>query len=240
MKSWNSSLQYFVVQKARLSNKEAIEAVLAGRVLVNGQKGRLQQVLRPEDGVTLNGQVLKAPQAFTYLAYYKPRGVESTLNPEIDHNLVHALNLEERLFPIGRLDKESEGLLLLTNDGHLYKSISQPQYHQEKEYLVTVDQPLTPEALARMASGVVIMEQMTRPARVQQVGEMTFTIILTQGLNRQIRRMCYQLGYTVNRLVRTRMVTVELGNLPQGAWRSLTAPEVAELTARVSGLFSGK
>ncbi|GAA4297377.1 pseudouridine synthase [Nibribacter koreensis] len=229
MKAFTSSLQYFVVQKGRLSNKEAVQAILSGRVRVNGQKGQLQQTLVPADEVTLDSQVLKASQAFLYLAYYKPRGVESTLNPSIDNNLAQALAIQERVFPIGRLDKESEGLMLLTNDGHLYSRIANADQHQEKEYLVTVDKPLTPEALAHLAGGVVIMGQMTRPAQVNQVEEKTFSIVLTQGLNRQIRRMCFKLGYEVECLVRVRMVNVEVGDLQPGQWRTLGEKEVGVL-----------
>ncbi|ALJ00801.1 pseudouridine synthase [Rufibacter tibetensis] len=229
MKALTSSLQYFVVQKARLSNKEAVQAIVAGKVLVNGQKGQLQQVLQPLDEVLLDGQVLKEPQTFIYLAYYKPRGVESTLNSAIENNLAQALNLHMRVFPVGRLDKESEGLMLLTNDGALYNRISHAQNHQEKEYVVTVDKPLTPEALAQLATGVVIMGQQTRPAQVQALGEKTFSIVLTQGLNRQIRRMCYKLGYAVERLVRVRMVRLRVGELKPGEWRELPLTEVQEL-----------
>ncbi|WP_205500860.1 pseudouridine synthase [Rufibacter psychrotolerans] len=229
MKAITSSLRHFVVQKARMSNQEAVQAIAAGRVLVNGQKGQLNQALRPEDEVLLDGQVLKAPQTFTYLAYYKPRGVESTLNPAIEHNLAQALNLNVRVFPVGRLDKESEGLMLLTDDGTLYNRICHAESHQEKEYVVTVDKPLTPEALEQLAAGVVIMGQKTRPAQVQQVSEKTFSIVLTQGLNRQIRRMCYKLGYTVERLVRVRMVTIELGELQPGEWLTLTNVQIQEL-----------
>ncbi|GGK81019.1 RNA pseudouridine synthase [Rufibacter glacialis] len=229
MKSLTSSLQYFVVQKGRLSNKEAIQAILGGRVLVNNQKGQLRQVLQPEDEVRLDGQLLKAGQAFTYLAYYKPRGIESTLNPEIENNLTQALNLNVRVFPVGRLDKESEGLLLLTDDGQFYNRISHAETHQEKEYVVTVDKPLTAEALAHLAAGVVIMGKMTRPAQVQKLGEKTFSIVLTQGLNRQIRRMCYKLGFEVERLVRVRVVTVTIGDLSPGQWRPIPQAELDSL-----------
>ncbi|WP_181306266.1 pseudouridine synthase [Rufibacter sp. XAAS-G3-1] len=229
MKSLTSSLQYFVVQKGRMSNKEAVQAILAGRVLVNGKRGRLHQVLRPEDEVRVDELVLKTPRPFTYLAYYKPRGVESTLNPQIENNLAQAIKVGQRVFPVGRLDKESEGLMLLTDDGHLYNRISHAGNHQEKEYAVTVDKPLTPEALTQWATGVVIMGQKTRPAQVQQIGEQAFTIILTQGRNRQIRRMCYKLGYEVEQLVRTRMVNIGLGDLAPGKWRSIPQPALQEL-----------
>ncbi|WP_242917950.1 RNA pseudouridine synthase [Pontibacter liquoris] len=221
-----SSLKYFVVQQMRVSNKEAIQAILAGKVLVNGEIGRLHQVLQPEDRVSVADKIIKEPTAFIYLAYYKPRGIESTLNPQIADNLLHALNLAERVYPVGRLDKESEGLMLLTNNGKIFDLISHPERHQEKEYLVTVDKPLTEEAIARLAAGIVIMGQRTRPAVVAQVDATSFKIILTQGLNRQIRRMCYKLGYQVERLVRLRMASLELGDLKAGEWRPLNENEI--------------
>lgn len=229
MKTLISSLQHFVVQRGRLSNKDAVYAILQGQVLVNGERGFLQQVLRPEDRVTLRGEVLKVPQQLTYLAYYKPCGVESTLNPRIENNLAQALNVDIRLFPVGRLDKESEGLMLLTNDGQFYHRISHPQNRQEKEYVVTVDKPLTPDAITQLATGIEILGKRTRPAQVIQEGEKVFRIVLTQGLNRQIRRMCYKLGYAVERLLRVRMVNIELGELQPGEWRRLRGKEVEHL-----------
>ena len=229
VKSLTSSLQYFMVQKGSMSNKEAIKQILAGQVLVNGQKGQLHQVLQPEDEVLWNGKVLKAPQVFTFLAYYKPRGVESTLNPTIPQNLGQAISVTVPVFPVGRLDKESEGLMLLTDNGKIYNRIIHAESHQEKEYEVTVDKTLTPAAVAQLAAGVVIMGKKTRPAKVKVVAEDKFTIILTQGLNRQIRRMCYQLGYQVQVLVRTRIVSLSLGDLAPGQWRRVTPQEMQEL-----------
>jgi 23S rRNA pseudouridine2604 synthase len=234
MKVLTSSLQHFVVQKGRLSNKEAVQRILLGRVLVNGQKGQVSQPLLPQDEVTLDGEVLKQPQKLTYLVYYKPRGVESTLNPSIQDNLLQALSLDQRLFPVGRLDKESEGLLLLTNDGQIYDLIIHAQSHQEKEYVVTVDKPLTPEALAQLASGIVIMGHKTRPAQVKGIEDNQFSIVLTQGLNRQIRRMCYKLGYEVVRLVRIRLVTLRLGDLQPGEYREVSAEELSQLRQQIN------
>ncbi|WP_187264783.1 pseudouridine synthase [Pontibacter beigongshangensis] len=235
MKPLTSSLKYFVVQKARLSNKEAVHAILSGKVLVNGQKSTLHQALQPEDLVQLDEQVIKLPEAYLYLAYHKPRGVESTLNPDIENNLLQALRLTQSVFPVGRLDKYSEGLMLLTNNGNIYNQIIHAENHQEKEYTVTVDKPLTQQALALLESGIVILGEKTRPAIVKQLDTNTFTIILTQGLNRQIRRMCYKLGYQVVRLVRTRIVSLELGNLPPGAWRQLSDTEIKDMLCQVAG-----
>lgn len=234
MKPLTSSLKYFIVQKARISNKEAVACILSGRVLVNGEKGSLHQVLLPEDRVELDHQVLKEPEAFIYLAYYKPRGIESTLHPGIENNLLQALGFAQRVFPVGRLDKESEGLMLLTNNGKIFDKIIHAENHQEKEYLVQVNKPLSPQVLENLAAGVVILGRKTRPAIVRQVDATTFAIILTQGLNRQIRRMCYKLGYQVEKLVRTRMINLRLGNLSPGEWRQVSRPEIEELMQQVS------
>ncbi|NDK55380.1 pseudouridine synthase [Pontibacter fetidus] len=235
MKSLNTSLKYFIVQKLTVSNKVAIDFIVSGRVLVNGAKGSVSQVLLPEDEVQLDGQVLKEGRKNVYIAYHKPRGIESTTNTQIENNLSQALNYSQTIFPVGRLDKASEGLMLLTNDGDTLFKILHAEKYQEKEYEVTVDKPLTPEAIDRLATGIVIMGKTTRPANVRQVNETTFNIILTQGLNRQIRRMCYKLGYQVEKLVRIRISTLELGNLSLGEWRHLNHSEVSTLLQQVSG-----
>jgi 23S rRNA pseudouridine2604 synthase len=234
MKALHSSLKHFIVQKARISNKEAVQYILSGKVLVNGKKGKLNQVLLAQDEVRLDNQVVKKPEVFIYLAYYKPRGIESTLNTDIENNLLQALGFDHSVFPVGRLDKDSEGLMLLTNNGKIYDKIIHAENHQEKEYWVTVDKPLTQQAIALLAAGMVIMGIRTRPARVRQVNATTFAIILTQGLNRQIRRMCYKLGYLVERLVRIRMITLELGNLSPGEWRYLNQQEINDIKQNVS------
>src|SRR5690349_17941039 len=176
MKNLTASLKHFIVQKLRISNQQAIEYILLGRVQVNGKKGALQQALLPEDEVTFEEQVLKQPQAYLYLAYYKPRGIESTLNPDIPNNLAAALPFEQRVFPVGRLDKDSEGLMLLTNNGRIYDRIIHAESHQEKEYRVTVNKPLVPEALEQLTEGITIMGKKTRPARVQPIDNFTFSI----------------------------------------------------------------
>ena len=208
---------------------------MSGKVLVNGKKGTLQQELQPEDMVQLDEQILKLPEDYLYLAYHKPRGVESTLNTHIENNLLQALRFNQSVFPVGRLDKESEGLMLLTNNGKIYNQIIHADSHQEKEYTVTVDKPLTQQAIGHLQTGIVIMGEKTRPAVVNQLDTYTFTIILTQGLNRQIRRMCYKLGYQVVRLVRTRIISLELGNLQPGEWRYLTDSEIKVITRKMPG-----
>ncbi|MFT2009798.1 pseudouridine synthase [Pontibacter sp. 13R65] len=233
MKSLTSSLKHFVVQKARISNKEAVQCILSGRVLVNGSKAPLDTPILPTDKIQLDGQVLKQPTKLIYLAFHKPRGIESTLNPQIENNLLEALKFKQTVFPVGRLDKDSEGLMLLTNNGKIFDKILHSQSHQEKEYEVTVDQPLTELVLESLAAGVEIMGKRTRPALVTQVSSRTFRITLTQGLNRQIRRMCYKLGYQVTRLIRTRIITLQLENLPVGQWRYLQPAEIDKLFEKV-------
>jgi len=234
MKSLHSSLKHFIVRKLGLSNKNAVQHILTGRVLVNGKLGALSQVLLPEDEVQADGQLIKEPNKKVYLAYHKPRGIESTMNIQIAGNLLQALNFTQSVFPVGRLDKESEGLMLITNDGALLYKILHAERPQEKEYLVTVDSLLTQQAMDRLAEGIVIMGKKTRPSIVKLVDEKTFSIILTQGLNRQIRRMCYKLGYQVTKLVRVRITTLELGNLPLGEWRYLNQSEIRDLMQLVS------
>ncbi|GAA4430651.1 23S rRNA pseudouridine(2604) synthase RluF [Pontibacter saemangeumensis] len=196
---------------------------------MNGQRGTLDQELLPEDEVRVDGQVIKESKHNVYLAYHKPRGIESTLNLQIENNLSQAINISRSVFPVGRLDKESEGLMLLTDDGGLLYKILHAERRQEKEYLVTVDHPLTQQAIKCLADGIVIMGKKTRPSFVRQLDATTFNIILTQGLNRQIRRMCYKLGYQVIKLVRVRILSLELGNLPLGEWRHLNESEITHL-----------
>ncbi|WP_439883466.1 pseudouridine synthase [Pontibacter sp. MBLB2868] len=234
MKAFTSSLKYFIVQTLNLSNKDAICYILSRRVLVNGKQATLSQELLPEDEVLVDNIVVKESIKNIYIAYHKPQGVESTMNAQIENNLVEALGVSDRVFPVGRLDKASEGLMLLTNDGKVSFEILHAEKHQEKEYKVTVDKPLTPQAIECLAAGVVIMGKKTRPAKVSQVDETTFNIILTQGLNRQIRRMCYKLGYQVEKLVRTRIITLDIGNLALGEWRFLSQSEINDLLQKIA------
>ena len=234
MRTLNSSLKYFVVQKLNLSNKEAIQHILSGRVQVNGKRGTLTQKLLPEDEVQLDGQIIKVPRKNIYIAYHKPYGIESTMNASIEHNLLQAIDISHDVFPVGRLDKASEGLMLLTNDGKLSIRILHPKSCHEKEYEVTVDHPLTQQVIDQLTDGIVIMGKKTRHAQVRQLDETSFNIILTQGLNRQIRRMCYKLGYQVEKLVRIRFITLRLGDLLPGEWRYLNQVEVNSLIQHVS------
>ena len=164
-----------------------------------------------------------------YIALNKPVGITCTTEPDVADNIIEFIGHAERIFPVGRLDKDSEGLILLTNDGDIVNEILRAENNHEKEYLVTVNRPITDLSLYMLAGGVRIMGVMTKPCRAARAGESSFRIILTQGLNRQIRRMCSALGYRVQRLQRVRIMNIELGDLQAGEWRYLTDAEVAGL-----------
>jgi 23S rRNA pseudouridine2604 synthase len=159
-------------------------------------------------------------------------GVTCTTEPDIEGNIVDFIHHPERIFPIGRLDKDSEGLILLTNNGDIVNEILRSENNHEKEYVVTVDRPITDLALKMMADGVKIMGEITKPCRVSRTGDRTFRMILTQGLNRQIRRMCSALGYKAQRLKRVRIINIDLGALGTGEWRELSDSEVRGLLSR--------
>lgn len=226
MKSIYTSAKFFLVQSLGISNKEAVALILEKKMFVNGQTATLHQEIFADDEVIINETVLQLPQTFHYYAYYKPRGVECTLNTDIPQNLVDTLKIDTKVFPVGRLDKESEGLLILTNDGRIYNKIINSACLQEKEYIVEVDQAITPEFITQMSEGIVIMGQKTRPAKAWMISERSFGIILTQGLNRQIRRMCYKLGYEVIKLKRVRIINLDLGNLQPGALRVISKNDI--------------
>ena len=196
---------------------------------VNGARAVLGTQVEDGDEVLLDGAPLRAKPQRVYLALNKPVGIECTTDREVPGNIVDFVGYPERIFPIGRLDKDSEGLILLTNDGDIVNTVLRAENEHEKEYVVAVDRPLTAAFLAGMAAGVPILGTVTNPCRVMQAGRNTFRIVLTQGLNRQIRRMCEHFGYTVRRLQRVRIMHVQLGTLPLGKWRELTAAELRGL-----------
>ncbi len=210
------TINKFLVKHIPTSTKQAVIFIQEKKILINTIPAVQKQLVFKKDTVTFDGILLQEAQPYFYFAYHKPRGMECTMDPEVENNLVHALPFSKHFFPIGRLDKESEGLLLLTNDGYFYREVAPPDTFKEKEYLVTVDKLITDEMINKLAEGVEIMGQKTRQAYVKKVDDFTFRIILTQGLNRQIRRMCYQLEYEVKRLIRIRIMNVELGDLKPG------------------------
>ncbi|MDE2304695.1 MAG: pseudouridine synthase [Gammaproteobacteria bacterium] len=217
----------FISETGVCSRREADQWITAGRVSCNGAPATLGTRVAAGDVVLVDGQPLRERRVPVYLALNKPVGIVSTSEPEVVDNIVDFVGYPERIFPVGRLDKDSEGLILLTNDGDIVNRILRAENNHEKEYLVSVDRPLTEMTLAIMRSGVRIMGEMTRPCRVDRIDERSFRIVLTQGLNRQIRRMCSALGYKVRRLRRVRIGEVHLGTLAPGRWRHLSAQEVA-------------
>ena len=219
------NINEFLVKRFHISKETAASMLEENRVRINKQKAIQRQNVLKTDLVEADEKILQQGVEHTYYAYYKPRGIECTLNPNIENNLHAILPFKEHLYPVGRLDKESEGLLLLTNDGKIYKNIAFSDNFKEKEYLVEVDKELSDEALSQFASGIVIMGQRTRPAFVEKITPHSFRIVLTQGLNRQIRRMCYKLHYNVTMLKRIRITSVLLGDLKPGEYRKLKKEE---------------
>ncbi|HWJ06504.1 MAG TPA: 23S rRNA pseudouridine(2604) synthase RluF [Steroidobacteraceae bacterium] len=219
----------FLSETGVCSRREADQWIEAGRVQVNGVVAVLGTKVDDGDQVMLDGQPLTAKPARVYLALNKPVGIECTTDRDVAGNIVDFVAHRERVFPVGRLDKDSEGLILLTNDGDIVNRVLRAEHEHEKEYIVAVDRPLTPEFLEGMANGVPILGTITNPCKLTQVGRNTFRIVLTQGLNRQIRRMCEHFEYTVRRLQRVRIMHVQLGDLPVGKWRNLTAAEIRPL-----------
>ena len=211
------------------SRREADQWIAAGRVSVNGAPAVLGTQVREGDVVLVDGRPLRTRPRRIYLALNKPVGIECTTDRATPGNIVDFIAHRERIFPIGRLDKDSEGLILLTNDGDIVNTVLRAENEHEKEYLVAVDRPLTGAFLEGMARGVPVLETVTNPCRIWPVGRNTFRIVLTQGLNRQIRRMCEYFGYTVRRLQRVRIMHIHLGDLPVGEWRNLTPAELREL-----------
>lgn len=222
-------LNKFLAESGACSRRAADAWIEAGRVTVNGAAARLGTVVQEGDEVRVDGAPVAARPPRVYLALNKPVGIECTTDREVPGNIVDFVGHEARIFPVGRLDKDSEGLILLTNDGDIVNTILRAENEHEKEYLVAVDRPLAEDFLAGMARGVPILGTVTNPCRLTPVGRNTFRIVLTQGLNRQIRRMCEHYGYTVRSLRRIRIMNVHLGRLPVGKWRSLTATELRGL-----------
>lgn len=214
-----------------VSRRGADKWIEEGKVTINGELATIGSQVNDGDKVCVDGKPVKKEEQLVYIMLNKPVGITSTTERHIQGNVVDFVNHPLRIFHIGRLDKDSEGLLLLTNDGDIVNEILRAENKHEKEYIVQVDKPLTESFLKGMASGVEILDTKTLPCQVERISSNVFRIILTQGLNRQIRRMCSALGYNVKRLQRIRIMNIKLGNLKVGAWRDLTDKERNELFA---------
>jgi len=222
-------LNKYISETGLCSRREADARIEAGRVTINGVVATLGTQVAAGDVVCVDGKPVGGQERHVYIALNKPIGITSTVEPHIAGNLLEVVKYPQRIFPIGRLDKDSEGLLLLTNNGDIVNEILRSENEHEKEYVVTVDRPVTEIFLNGMASGVRILGTVTKPCKVRRVGAGTFHIILTQGLNRQIRRMCSFFGYKVLKLQRVRIINLQLGDLKPGQWRQLEPAEVRGL-----------
>ncbi|GGA53076.1 23S rRNA pseudouridine(2604) synthase RluF [Paenibacillus physcomitrellae] len=224
----------YISETGYCSRREADKLIEAGKVTINGEVAVLGSQAEEGDDVRVNGQSLVAkPAAGVYIALNKPVGITSTTEQHVKGNIVDFVGHKQRIFPIGRLDKDSEGLILLTSDGDIVNKILRAEGKHEKEYIVTVDKPVTPRFLQAMSEGVKILGEMTLPCQVTRISERVFRIILTEGKNRQIRRMCSALGYSVRKLQRIRIMNIHLGSLKTGEWRDLTPQEKRELGAQL-------
>jgi len=212
-----------------ISRRGADKWIAEGKVTINGELATVGSQVETGDIVCVDGKEVKKEQQLVYIALNKPVGITSTTERHIKGNVVDFVNHSLRIFHIGRLDKESEGLLLLTNDGDIVNKILRAENHHEKEYIVQVDKPITAQFIQKMGAGVDILDTTTLPCHVEKISDKVFKIILEQGLNRQIRRMCSALGYSVKRLQRIRIMNIKLGNLKVGQWRDLTEKERTEL-----------
>ncbi|WP_394749770.1 23S rRNA pseudouridine(2604) synthase RluF [Spongiimicrobium salis] len=216
------------------SRRAADKLIEQGRVTINGKVPEMGTKIVAGDEVCVDGKrISKSHEKLVYLAFHKPVGIVCTTDTRVEKdNIIDFINYPKRIFPIGRLDKPSEGLIFLTNDGDIVNKILRARNNHEKEYIVTVNRPITPSFIQRMGNGIPILDTVTRKCKVTQLGKYQFKIILTQGLNRQIRRMCEYLEYKVTKLKRVRIMNVAL-DIPVGKWRDLSTEELQEINRLV-------
>ena len=235
-------LNKYLSEAGVCSRREADRLIESGKVTVDGVRAQTGMRVTPGQTVKVGRKVVSKQDEMIVLAVNKPRGIVCTEERRERNSIVRFLNFPVRVTYVGRLDKDSRGLLLMTNNGDIINKMMRAANYHEKEYKVTVDQEITPEFIRQMSSGVPILDTVTRPCRVEKIGKYTFSIILTQGLNRQIRRMCEALGYQVKYLVRVRVMNIRLGSLREGEYRKVTDEELEELyglLADSSGVTSG-
>lgn len=228
------NLNKYISSTGICSRREAEKLIVAGRVTINGKPTQLGNRVFEGDIVKIDGKPLKEKPKTLYIALNKPVGIVSTTDSKEKKNIVKHINHTERLFPIGRLDKPSEGLIFLTNDGDIVNKILRAGNNHEKEYIVTVDKVISDDFVKRMGNGIPILGTITKKCKVEKISDYVFKIILVQGLNRQIRRMCEYLGYEVKKLKRTRIMNVSLAGLNYGDWRELTSQEIKVINQLIS------
>ena len=225
----------FLSQAGFCSRREADKFILDERVTINGVVAKMGEKIDPNDDISVDGErISKKPNKKIYIILNKPKGIVCTTDSGVEkNNIIDYVNHPKRIFPIGRLDKTSEGLIFLTNDGDIVNKILRAKNKHEKEYHVSVDKPLTPEFIQQMNKGVPILNTVTRPCEIKRIKDYEFKIILTQGLNRQIRRMCEYLGYRVKKLIRIRIMNIKL-DIPLGEWRYFNDQEFSDLKGMLS------
>ena len=216
------------------SRRDAEKLIIEGRVTINGKSTQLGNRVFENDVVKVDGKTIESKQKTLYIALNKPIGIVSTTDSKEKKNIVKQINHPQRLFPIGRLDKPSEGLIFLTNDGDIVNKILRAGNNHEKEYVVSVNKKIDDQFIYKMSNGIPILGTVTKKCKVEKLSEKVFKIILVQGLNRQIRRMCEYLGYEVTKLKRTRIMNVTLGNLKPGDWRELTEDELKVINKMIA------
>lgn len=227
-------LNKFISETGYCSRREADKLIEEGRVTIDGLKAVMGMKVNINANVRVDGKSLKKEDKLVYIALNKPIGITCTTEKKVRGNIVDFVNHEKRIFPIGRLDKDSQGLILLTNDGDIVNKILRAGNNHEKEYIVTVDKPIDTKFIDSMSNGVKILGTITKKCIVNKINERTFRIILTQGMNRQIRRMCEALGYNVTKLNRIRIMNIKLGDLKIGSWRNLSSEELKKLNSLIS------
>jgi 23S rRNA pseudouridine2604 synthase len=230
----DKSLNKYISETGTCSRREADRLIDEGRVTINGKTAQKGNRVLPTDDVRINGKALIAKPETVYIAFHKPRGITCTTDRKDPTNIIDYIKFPERIFPIGRLDKDSDGLIFLTNDGDIVNKVLRAGNQHEKEYIVTVDKPITDDFIQKMARGVPILDTVTQPCLIRQEDVREFRIILTQGLNRQIRRMAEVLGYEVRTLTRVRIMHVWLDYIRVGAWRFFTQKEIDEMNRNVA------
>lgn len=221
----------FISETGYYSRRETDRLIATQRITVNGEICEPGQEVEPDDIVLVDGKPIPKKTNSIYIALNKPIGITSTAAKHIEGNIIDFVNYPERIFPVGRLDKASQGLILMTNDGDIVNKMMRSEHGHEKEYIVTVDKSFDDAFLKGMAGGVTIRDGKTNPCDIYRISDLVFRIILTQGMNRQIRRMCRAFGYTVTRLERIRIMNITIDGIETGQWRDLTEEELSELLA---------
>ena len=236
----SKSLNKHISETGICSRREADKMIKAGRVKINGVTAVLGNRVEEGDKVSIDGKLLHSKEKTIYLAFHKPVGITSTTDRKDKDNIIDFINYPKRIFPVGRLDKPSEGLIFLTNDGDIVNKILRAGNHHEKEYIVTVNKPITDDFIRKMGNGIPILDTVTKKCYVSKQSNYVFKIVLVQGLNRQIRRMCEYLGYEVIRLQRTRIMSIRLEGIAPGKWRYFTPKEIKTIQKLIADSIQTK